>query len=142
MSCSLRALSHNVFANTDVCKKDILILLDTSNSIGQHHYDTDVIPFLKSLVTSPKMNVAPDGTRLSLITFSNSQNTKRRLQFGAKTVQEYLNFFDTKLQWNNVHGDRTKTGDATKIADETVCIHSTPSTHKPAFQRRIYSRVQ
>jgi len=103
-----------------VCKKDILILLDTSNSIGASHFDNEVKPFLESLVKSPKLNVGPDGTRLSLMTFSDYQNTKVRLSFGAYTLQDYLDFFKNDLPWASVHGPRTRTGTATKIANETV----------------------
>ena len=103
-----------------MCKKDILILLDTSNSIGSGHFDNDVKPFLESLVKSPKLNVGPDGTRLALITFSDEINTKLRLAFGAFTRQDYLDYFNKKLQWPLVHGPRTMTGTATKIANDTV----------------------
>ncbi len=105
---------------TDVCKKDILILLDTSSSIGSGRYDADVVPFLKSLINSPKLNVGPDGTRLALVTFNDEDNTKLRFSFGANTTQKYLDYVDNDLIWSKVVGYRTLTGTAMKIADQTV----------------------
>ena len=115
----------------DVCKKDILILLDTSNSIGANHFDNDVKPFLESLAKSPKLNVGPDATRLSLITFSDDQNTKLRLPFGAYTKQDYMDFFKNQLQWKSVHGPRTMTGTAIKIANDTVFSQVSPLNARP-----------
>ena len=101
-----------------MCKKDILILLDTSYSIGQATFDTQVKPFLIDLVNSPKLNVAPDGTRLALIIFSNAKNTRKMFDFGKlNTIKDYEDFF-VKLNYKKVSGDYTFTGTGLVLANK------------------------
>ena len=127
--CSKRSSTFKIISfASDACKKDILLLLDTSNSIGRNHFDNDVKPFLSSLVNSPKLNVGPDGTQLALVTFSNDQNTRMRFGFARRTVQDYQNYFDQDLTWDNVHGDRTMTGDGARIADTQVSLRTSPTS--------------
>lgn len=117
---------------TDVCKKDILILLDTSYSIGRHHFDSAVKPFLKKLVKSSKLNVGPDGTQLALATFSNAVNTRLRFGFGIHTmVKDYVDYIDKKLIWSKVSGDRTMTGVGATIADTQVFPQESPLNARP-----------
>jgi hypothetical protein len=119
------------FSKTDVCKKDILILLDTSYSIGRHHFDSAVKPFLKKLVKSSKLNVGPDGTQLALATFSNAVNTRLRFGFGIHTmVKDYVDYIDKKLIWSKVSGDRTMTGVGATIADTQVGVKGRYSSKK------------
>ena len=104
-----------------MCKKDLLIVLDTSYSIGQGIFDSKVKPFLINLVKSPKLNVGPQGTHLALIIFSNAKNTRLLFDFGKKmTTKELEDYIIDELVWNKVSGDFTMTGTALKIASEKV----------------------
>lgn len=110
-----------------MCKKDLLILLDTSYSIGKGDFDKQVKPFLIKLVNSLKLNVAPDGTQLSLVTFSNDQNTRLRFSFGAydtpQALEDYISNKDGRgLDYNAFSGGRTFTGKAFEIADTQVLV--------------------
>ena len=102
-----------------MCKKDILILLDTSASLG-NHFENDVKPFLKSLINSPKLNVGPDGTQLALVTFSDKRGTELKFGFSDKTTQTYLDYVDENLIFRQIYGTQTMTGAAMKIAAQTV----------------------
>lgn len=115
----------------DLCKKDLLILLDASYSIGKSDFDKKIKPFLIKLVNSPKLNVAPDGTQFSLVTFSDDRNTQLRFNFGAyntpQALEDYINDKDRKgLDYNRVSGGRTFTGKAAEIADTQVFPKSSP----------------
>ena len=102
-----------------MCKKDILILLDTSYSIGQATFEKQVKPFLIDLVNSQKLNVAPDGTRLALIIFSNEKNTRKMFDFGMlDTIKDYEDYINLKLLWRVVSGDLTFTGSGLILANE------------------------
>ena len=69
------------------CKVDLLILLDTSKSIGWR-FDSYVRPFLKALIDNDQLNVGQNGTQVSLIVFSNEELTKVKFHFGEYTSRD------------------------------------------------------
>ena len=98
----------------------MVLLLDTSYSIGKKNFDRKIKPFLKKLVFSPKLKVGPDGTQIAIVTFSNKRNTKILLHFSARTKTEYITFINHVLLWEAVSGDRTMTGTGAGIVDKQV----------------------
>lgn len=47
------------------CNKDILIVLDTSYSIGKANFNDQVKPFLRDFVSDKTLNVGPDGAQVA-----------------------------------------------------------------------------
>ena len=111
-----------VFFNLDECRKDLVILIDASNSIGKGNFKEYVRPFLKNLVKSPKLDVGPQGTRIAFVTFSNESRTKYRLKFGDRTREDYETFINNTLRWDVVSGGQTYTGMALGIVDNEVIL--------------------
>lgn len=98
--------------------KDILVVLDTSFSIGKTNFIKKVKPFLKHLSNLPDLNVSPSGTHIAIMTFSSIKQTKLRLHF--KESKQKSQFF-RKIQamhWNNVKGGHTRTDLAFQKAGE------------------------
>ncbi len=94
------------------------ILWDNSWSVGKSSFNDKVKPFLKGLISSPQLNVGPDGTQIGIITFSTQVQTKVLVELGAlKTAAELNDYIDT-LTWDEVNGDGTRTGMAFKLAAE------------------------
>ena len=102
------------------CKKDLLLIVDTSYSVGERSFNENVKPFLQRLVTDPVLNVGREGTQLALIIFSHSERTKLLLNFGDFYAASQLSKFIHNLKWNEVSGDRTRTDMALQIANEKV----------------------
>ena len=46
------------------CRKDILILLDTSKSIGERDFNNQVKPFLRDFVADKTLNVGQNGAQV------------------------------------------------------------------------------
>ena len=110
------------YFSSDLCKKDILILLDTSISIGESNFNDKVKPFLKNLVQNPQLNVSPQGTQIAMITFSYTSKTKIRLNFGDKTSRSNVVKFIENLNWRTIFGRHTRTGLALQMAKDQVRI--------------------
>ena len=100
------------------CKKDLLLVVDTSYSVGKHSFDMKVKPFLERLVLDPLLNVAEDGTQIGLILFSAASKTKIKLNLGQIHDANKLAQQIKSLQWNVVSGDRTRTDIALFYANE------------------------
>ncbi|XP_046864510.1 uncharacterized protein LOC124458761 isoform X3 [Xenia sp. Carnegie-2017] len=113
------------------CKKDMVILLDTSYSIGKHRFNKNVKKFLKNLVSSPKLNVGRDGTQIAIVIFSNKRNTRVVLPFSGRTKAEYKKFIDKKLSWRAVSGGRTMTGTGAGIVDKQIFKKNSPLNNRP-----------
>ena len=111
------------------CKKDILVLWDNSQSIGQGPFTDSVVPFLVNLVDSPKLNVGEEGTQLGFITFSSSERTETLLDIGEITSADKLVKWLESLQYSQLMGEWTFTGKAFKLAYETFNLPS-PSNHR------------
>ena len=104
------------------CKKDLLLIVDTSHSIGKDHFNNSVKYFLKNLVTDSRLNVGPDGTQIGLILFSSKEKAMVKLTMGQiKDAQELRNYMNS-LQWERVKGDHTRTEVALNLA-KGVSLH-------------------
>jgi hypothetical protein len=100
------------------CIKDILIIWDNSQSVGLSAFQDSVKPFLKNLVSSPKLNVGKDGTHIGIITFSSPARTYSLLEIGNITSPDKLtSYLDTLDYANKLMGPWTFTGDAFAIAN-------------------------
>lgn len=102
-----------------MCVKDILVLLDTSYSIGSSDFNKKIKPFLKLLESDPDLNVSPDGTHIAILAFSSPEQTKELLSFGDGYGEKYRNTVDN-FDWDTITGDRTRTDLAFQMAGE-VC---------------------
>jgi hypothetical protein len=91
------------------CKKDLLLIVDTSYSVGKGDFKDNVKPFLKNLVTDSRLNVGPKGTQIGLIMFANKGRTKVKLNIGQMTDAQELGQYMINLKWSEVSGDRTRT---------------------------------
>ncbi|XP_046839250.1 uncharacterized protein LOC124433514 [Xenia sp. Carnegie-2017] len=112
------------------CKKDMVILLDTSYSIGKYRFNKNVKKFLKNLVSSPKLNVGRDGTQLAIVIFSNKRNTRVVLPFSGRTKAEYKKFINNNLSWRAVSGGRTMTGTGAGIVDKQIFKKNSPLNNR------------
>lgn len=117
--------------STDVCKKDILIVLDVSYSIGKTAFDGEIKPFMKNLIKNKKLNVGVHGTHIAMIVFSSQPKTKVLLTFGDKTSQKELELFVDQMDWVHLSGGRTKTGLALEIADTQIFKANSPGNYRP-----------
>lgn len=95
--------------------RDILVLLDTSYSIGLSNFEKKIKPFLKKLGT--ELNVSPNGTHIKVLVFSSETKTKVLLDFG----EDYQTEIDS-LQWVSVRGDQTRTEIAFQRAGEVYAL--------------------
>ena len=123
------------------CKKDVLILWDCSYSIQLHDVKGSIIPFLKGLVASKKLNVGAEGTHLGFITFSNRSNTKTHMKIGAmqdpKKLTDWLNLYTDddflRSNYSKVQaGGWTMTGKAFELANEEFSRKSPSNYRKDA----------
>ena len=114
------------------CKKDILVIWDNSQSVGQGPFKDNVVPFLVNLVKSPKLNVGKEGAQFGFITFSSDERTKTLLKIGEKTSPDDLETWLKSLKYPDLMGDRTYTGKALKLANETFSLKS-PLNHRPGI---------
>ena len=96
----------------------MLLVVDTSYSIGKGDFDRNVIPFLKNLVTHPLLNVGESGTRVGLILFSSTERTKTKLDIGQIRDAKKLGQYISNLNWNYVSGGHTRTDLGLKLANE------------------------
>lgn len=102
------------------CKKDLLLIVDTSYSIGKSSFNKNVKPFLEQLVTDQVLNVGRDDTQMAMMIFSQKQRTKILLNFGDMYDKNDLTKYISNLKWKEVSGDRTRTDLALKIANDEV----------------------
>ena len=102
------------------CTRDLLLIVDTSYSIGERSFDFHIKPFLQNLVRAPRLNVGRDGTQVAMIIFSERKRTKILLNFGDTIEKDKLVRYIGKLKWEDVSGDRTRTDLALQIANEKV----------------------
>ena len=100
------------------CRKDLLLVVDTSTSIGEDDFNKNVKPFLKNLITAPSLNVGPDGTHISLIVFGQPDRTEIKLKFKAKEKPEELVKEIDNLVWKDLEGYHTRTDLGLELAEE------------------------
>ena len=86
--------------------------------MGPTTFKNQVRPFLKSLISSSKLNVGQKGTHIGILTFSTENATKVLLEVGQLQSPVALNNYLDSLIYKNISGDGTRTGMAFKIADE------------------------
>lgn len=113
------------------CKKDLLLIIDASYSVGRSSFERDVKPFLERLVTDRVLNVGLDGTQMALMIFSQEERTKMLLNFGDIYNAEELAMYVRNLKWDDVKGDKTRTDLALKIANEKVFPANNPRNNRP-----------
>ena len=96
----------------------MVLVVDTSYSIGVSDFVKNVIPFLKNLVTDPLLNVGESGTYVGLILFSSEEKTMTKLDLGqikdAKKLEQYI----SNLKWDDVSWDETRTDLGLKHAND------------------------
>jgi hypothetical protein len=104
--------------------KDVLVLLDTSYSIGEANFDNKLKPFLKELGHNPDLNVSPQGTHIAILAFSSEEKTGMRLNF-------HENYHDTVdgFNWDDIKGDQTRTDIAFQKAGEVGEVPARKSSH-------------
>ena len=100
------------------CKKDLLLIVDTSYSIGQSDFEAKIKPFLKNLVKDPQLNVGPEGTHVGLILFSSEQKTRSKLRIGEIEDADQLAGYMNNLRYTKISGDRTRTELALDLAKQ------------------------
>ena len=91
------------------CKKDLLLMVDTSYSVGQGDFDRNVKPFLENLVKNPRLNVGPDGTHVGLILFSSAEKTSINLRIGEIKDAHQLGLYLDSLKYHSISGTHTRT---------------------------------
>ena len=104
----------------DKCVKDIIVLLDTSASIGKYNFENKIIPFLEQLEREPDLNVSPLGTQIAILAFSTPEQTKRLLSFDDGYGEKYRDTVKN-FRWSTISGGHTRTDLGFKMAGE-VCI--------------------
>ena len=100
-----------VFLCADIveCRRDLILILDTSYSIGTHDFNENIKPFLKNLVTSRQLDVSLSGTHVGLIFFSSAEKTKVELEVGQITNASELAGYLNNLTYSTISGDRSRT---------------------------------
>ena len=98
------------------CRRDLLLIVDTSYSIGEREFNESVKPFLKNLVTCPQLEVCLSGTHVGLILFSSAEKTKVELKMGQITDASELARYLNNLTYPAISGNRTRTELALKMA--------------------------
>ena len=86
--------------------------------MGLSSFQDKVRPFLKALISSPQLNVGPDGTHIGIITFSTQVQTKVLMDIKDGTSADAINQFLDGLNYDDISGDGTRTGMALKMASE------------------------
>ena len=77
---------------------------------------------MEGLINNRQLNVGPEGTHISMLSFSEESKTKVQLQFGEKTTKEELiEFVNSKLDYDMLRGQTTRTGYALGLANEVIC---------------------
>lgn len=103
-----------------MCTIDVLVLLDTSYSIGQENFNKKVKPFLKEFGRSPKLNVSRDGTHIAIYAFSSKEKTKLLLPFAKGYGAQYFKTIDD-FSWERVRGPHTRTDYGFQQVGRKVC---------------------
>ena len=112
------------------CKKDILVLWDNSNSIGNHY--NQVFEFIKKFIKNKDLNVGKDGTHLGFITFSGppsniyvrkggSKKDRTRVLLKVGEIKDPEKIINNLAQYDffyDLSGKKTYTGTAFKLALE------------------------
>ena len=111
---------------TAKCKKDLLLIVDTSFSIGKFNFGI-MKKFLKKFVTDSRLNVGQDGTQVGLILFSSKEKTLVKLRMGQIQDAQRLGNYMNSLHWHDVRGGHTRTELALKLAKQVslICLSMT-----------------
>ena len=96
----------------------MVLVVDTSFSVGKKDFNNNVIPFLRNLVTDPLLNVWESGTHVGLILFSSEERTKTKLDLGKIKDANKLEQYIDNLKWEDVSGRYTRTDLGLKLANE------------------------
>ena len=125
------------------CRRDLLLIVDTSYSIAEREFNKSVKPFLKNLVTSPQLDVSLSGTHVGLILFSSAEKTKVELKIGQITNASELARYLNNLIYPAIAGNQTRTELALKMAklvrtDLNIMLYEPNIIHNSntAFSRR------
>ena len=114
--------------SNDECMKDVLVLLDTSYSIGRVNFVNKIKPFLKELGRDRSLNVSPQGTHMAILAFSSVEQTKMRLPFHQGYGEQYFNAIDG-FRWSVFSGDQTRTDIAFQKAGK-IFNQESPFNHR------------
>ncbi|XP_028413280.1 uncharacterized protein LOC114535182 isoform X2 [Dendronephthya gigantea] len=124
------------------CHKDILIVLDTSFSIGEANFNQEVKPFLRDFVSDKTLNVGPDGAEIALLLFSKWADPKSRnyrkkddrtklvIPFSEKITAESFERYINNTNWVDVEGGHTRTDKALQIANDEVYPKNSPENNR------------
>ena len=102
--------------------KDVLVLLDTSFSIGRRNFINKIKPFLHQLERNPDLNVSPQGSHIAILTFSSVEQTRTRLFFNQGFGVRYHDTVNG-FTWNSIKGGHTRTDLAFQKAGEVCAVN-------------------
>ena len=108
---------------TDKCKKDILIVLDMSNSIGRDPFIDNARPFLLNLVKQLNIDRVR-GSQLAMIIFSSKDKTRVFFNFNELTTKAEIIEKIGSMSIEQLGGTYTRTGLAFNYANTKVHIRS------------------
>ena len=124
------------------CKKDILILLDTSRTIGAKDFNNQVKPFLRDFVSDKTLDVGPEGAQVSLLLFSkwddpnsryyrkDDDKTKVVISFDQDFTPQMFERFINNTNYKDVEGGHTRTDKALEIANDKVFPEESPLNNR------------
>ncbi|XP_028401931.1 uncharacterized protein LOC114541435 isoform X2 [Dendronephthya gigantea] len=114
------------------CTIDILVLLDTSFSIGPDNFRKKVKPFLKKFGSIPELNVSPDGTHIAIYAFSSKKMTKLLLPFEKGYGPQYNKTVD-RINWERVRGPHTRTDYGFQQVGRKIFSQRSPLNYRPQY---------
>ncbi|XP_048777938.2 mucin-2-like isoform X2 [Ostrea edulis] len=95
--------------------KDIIFLLDSSESIGQNVFDNQIIPFVEYFIFQPSLELGRHRTKIGVVGFANGQHIDISLN-GSRTKNELVSNLKAYFTF---HGGATDTHNAlTHIQNE------------------------
>ncbi|XP_028412033.1 uncharacterized protein LOC114534758 [Dendronephthya gigantea] len=110
------------------CIKDVLIIVDTSSSIGFRNSQL-CISFLRVLVNNLQLNVSPEGSHISIITFSDEKNTQVQLSMKSLNKADVENRI-AMLQYRYLIGYHEKRTDAALLKANEIFKRNNSLNHR------------
>ena len=112
------------------CRKDILVLLDSSISISEIYFKP-VREFLIDLIK--KLKIGPDGAHLGLITFSSKEKTRRLLDVGQIQSQSKL------IEWLK---ERNYTTELKRYYQNRSCVEDRKRSKSFKITKKMFLQLQ
>ena len=105
---------------SDKCTKDILVIIDTSGSVGRSMFEDRIKPFLYRLFADNTLDVSPNGSNFAIMVFSTKNKTKLLVSFEKDVYQKSLIEIVQRLDYTEWAGGETRTDLALQMANQ-VC---------------------